>query len=56
MYNYYYFFEQLLYRVSKDLIKQFSTVIEYKHIFGCVFDDDHKPLSLKDEIAIFKRV
>jgi hypothetical protein len=31
-------------------------VLELKHIFGMVFDDDNKPLSLEEEINIFKRV
>jgi hypothetical protein len=31
------------------------TVIEFKHIFGGLFDEDG-PLSLEREIAIFNRV
>jgi len=55
LYNYAQFFEMILYRVSKNLVKQCVTVIEWKHIFGCVFNEDG-PISLKEEIAIFERV
>lgn len=37
------------------MIKQCITVIEWKHIFGMVFNENG-PLSLKDEIAIFTEV
>lgn len=53
--NYAKFFEMILYRVCKDMIKQSVTVIEWKHIFGMVFDEDG-PLSLERELAIFERV
>lgn len=56
LYNYHKFFEELLYRVCKDCIKQVVTVVEFKHIFGCVFDDDHKPIGVKRELEIFERV
>lgn len=56
LYNYHKFFEEMLYRVCKDCVKQVVTVIEFKHIFGCVFDDDHKPIGVKRELEIFKRV
>lgn len=29
-------------------------MVEYRHIFGCVFDDDGKPISLEEELAIFE--
>ena len=29
------------------------TVVEYRHIMGCVFDDDGNILSLEEELAIF---
>ncbi len=32
------------------------TVVEYRHIFGCVFDDDGNPIPLEEEIQIFKDV
>jgi len=55
LYNYSLFFEKILYRVCKNMIKQMVTVIEFKHIFGGLFDEDG-PLSLEREIAIFNRV
>jgi len=55
LYNYHTFFEAILFRVSKNLIKQMVTVVEWKHIFGMVFDDDG-PLPLEKELAIFVRV
>lgn len=30
------------------------TVVEYRHIMGCVFDDDGNMISLEEELAIFK--
>lgn len=54
MYNYKPFFERILYRVTRDFIKELVTVVEYRHIFGCVFDDDGKPISLEEELAIFE--
>lgn len=29
------------------------TVVEYRHIMGCVFDDDGNMISLEEELAIF---
>jgi len=55
LYNYHTFFEAILYRVSKNLINQMVTVVEWKHIFGMIFDDDG-PISLERELAIFTRV
>ena len=55
LYNYAQFFERLLYRVCKDLVDQMVAVVEFKHIFGCVFNEQGT-LSLREEIAIFERV
>jgi hypothetical protein len=55
LYNYHTFFEMILYRVAKNLVKEMVTVIEWKHIFGMVFDDNG-PIGLEREIAIFERV
>ena len=55
LYNYHMFFEMILYRVCKNLVKEMVTVVEWKHIFGMVFDEDG-PLSLERELAIFTRV
>ena len=56
LYNYKPFFEKILYKVSKNFIKELVTVVEYKHIFGMVFDDDHNTIPLKEEIEIFVRM
>jgi len=55
LYNYAQFFEMILYRVSKNMIKQTVFNIEWKHIFGFLFNEDG-PIPLKEELAIFKRV
>jgi len=55
LYNYHTFFEAILYRVCKGLIKQMVTVVEWKHIFGMVIDDNG-PISLERELAIFVKV
>lgn len=55
LYNYAQFFEMIMYRVCKNLIKQCVTVVEFKHIFGMVFDDDGI-LSLERELAIFDKM
>jgi hypothetical protein len=44
-----------MYRVSSNLLKQCVTIVEWKHIFGMIFDDEG-PLSLERELAIFERV
>lgn len=55
IYNHAKFFEMILYRASKNIIKQTCTVIEWKHILGCLFDENG-PLSVEREIAIFEKV
>jgi hypothetical protein len=55
LYNYHKFFERILMSVLEDAINEKVYIVEFRHIFGCVFDDDHKELSFKDEIAIFER-
>lgn len=54
LYNYKPFFERILYRVSSDFIEEMVTVVEYRHIFGCLFDDDGNKIPLAEELAIFK--
>lgn len=56
LYCYAPFFEKILYRVSKDYIKEMVTVVEYRHIFGSLFNDDGENLSLEDELAIFAKI
>lgn len=55
LYNYAEFFEKNLYRAARDMVEQCVTVIEWKHIFGMVFDEDGY-ISLERECAIFERV
>jgi hypothetical protein len=55
LYNYASFFEMILYRVCKNMIRQCVTVIEWKHIFGMVFNEDG-PIGTKGECEIFNRV
>lgn len=40
LYNYARFFEMILYRAAKNMIKQTVAVIEWRHILGMVFDED----------------
>lgn len=40
LYNYAQFFEMILYRVSKNMIKQMVFGVEWKHIFGFLFNED----------------
>ena len=56
LYNYYDFFKRILYRVTRDFMNENVMIIEYRHIFGCLFDDDGNTLSLDDELAIFHEV
>lgn len=46
LYNYAEFFEKILYKVFKVFIKEMVFVLELRHIFGMVIDDDGKPISL----------
>lgn len=55
LYNYLRFFEKILYRVMKDYVKEMSTVVEIRHIFGCLFDENG-PVDLKREIALFEKM
>lgn len=55
LYNYARFFEMILYRSAKNMVKQVVTVVEWRHIFGMVFDEEGV-LSLERELAIFERV
>ena len=56
LYNYYDFFKRILYRFTRDFMMENVMIIEYRHIFGCLFDDDGNTLSLDDELAIFHEV
>lgn len=54
LYNYKNFFERILYRVSRDFIQEMVTVVEYRHILGCLHDDDGNTIPLEEELAIFR--
>lgn len=42
--------------MTKDYIKEMCTIIEYRHILGCLFDDDGKQVPIEEEMAIFERM
>ena len=56
LYNFKHFFEKILYNVTRAYLREMCTIIEYKHIFGMVFDDQGNMISLEEELGIFKRV
>lgn len=39
----------------KDYVKEMSTIVEIRHIFGSLFDEDG-PVSLERELALFKKM
>jgi hypothetical protein len=55
LYNYASFFKKILHHVTMNYIEEMVTVVEYRHIFGMLFDDDG-PLSLDREMLIFQEV
>lgn len=54
--NYYEFFERCLQKVCKIFIKQTVFILELRHIFGMVIDDNGQKIGVKAEMEIFKRV
>lgn len=54
--NYYEFFEYNLMKICQSFIDQHVMVVELRHIFGCVVDDDGNPVGVEKECEIFKRV
>jgi hypothetical protein len=56
LYNYFEFFEKTLKTVFKMFIKQKVYVLEIRHVFCRLIDDEEKFLSLDDELAIILRV
>ncbi len=36
-------------------MKEMVTVVEYRHILGCLFDDDGAKIPLEEELAIFDK-
>lgn len=56
LYNYFEFFEKILFKVCKLFIKQMVFVVEMRHVFGMIIDDQGNKLSTEEEIAIYHRV
>lgn len=56
LYNYYEFFEKILLKVCKLFIKQMVTVLELRHVFGMMIDDDGNKLTVAQEMAIYHKV
>lgn len=53
--NYAQFFEMIIYRASKNMVRQTVSIIEWKHHVGHVFNEDG-PIGLEKELEIFERV
>lgn len=56
LYNYSEFFEKILFKICKVYIKEMVFVLELRHIFGMVIDDDGNPIGVEEELKIFERV
>ena len=54
LYNYHHLFRRVLIEVLTQLINERCYVVEFKHIFGCLSNDSHKMVDLKDELQIFE--
>ena len=46
------FFKLLLHEILGKCAAQNIFVVELRHIFGMLFDDDRKPISLEEELKI----
>ena len=53
LYYYHEFFSRILYRVTRDFMNEMVTVVEFRHSFGQVFDDNRNLLTLEQELALF---
>lgn len=56
LYNYEEFFEKILFKICKVYIKEMVFVLELRHIFGMVINDDGNPIGVEKELEIFERV
>ena len=56
LYNYYEFFEKILFKVCNLFVKQMVFVIEWRHVAGMIFDDSGRKFTIEEEMAIFLRV
>jgi len=52
LYNYHEFFRQIFIEVLKTSIEEKCYIIELKHIFGCVIDQDRKNISFEKELEL----
>jgi hypothetical protein len=50
------FFKKIIHDIMVKCAKQNIFVVELRHIPGSVFDDNRQPVSLADELKIFKEV
>lgn len=55
LYNYAPFFRKVLTHACTNYIEECVTVVEYRQVFGCLFDEDG-PLSIERELDIFHEV
>jgi hypothetical protein len=55
LYNYAPFFERITMRIFKTCIEENIYIVELRHIFGFVFDDDRKAIEVKGELEIFDK-
>jgi len=54
--NYYEFFEYFLHKILHSFIEQHVMIVEFRHIFNCVIDDDGNPIGVKAELDIIEKV
>ena len=48
------FFKQILHEILKKCAKQNIFIVELRHIFGMLFDDDRNPVDLEEELRIIE--
>ena len=56
LYNYYPFFERIVRHIIDTHVEQNVWIVEFRHIFGMVIDEDYKPIGVERELEIFDRV
>lgn len=55
LYNYVEFFERIVMKVFQVCVEENIFIVELRHIFGFVFDDDWKSIKVRGELEIFDR-
>ena len=53
LYNYFDFFEKILFIICKIFVKQLVFVVEFRQVIGMLFYDDGTKLTPSEEINIF---